>query len=85
MGFSKQSNRIPTSIGQLQVILTSQADGTKSAQYGLFVLDQDGNRMPFVGDNGDLVPYLNPTQINALISFMNDLRTQATNQIILGL
>jgi hypothetical protein len=82
MSFTKQQPRTPTSIGLIQVMLSSQPDGIKAAGYSLIVLDQDGNRIPYDQDSGDLVPYLTTNQLTALISFMDDLRTLATAGII---
>jgi hypothetical protein len=84
MGFTKGTSRVPTGIGSLVVTLISNADGSKSANYNLKVLDQDGQRIPYSGDTGDLVPYLTQEQITALISFMDGLRAQAIAQIING-
>jgi hypothetical protein len=83
MPFTKQNSIVPTSIGRISVTLIDDPTAPpKQAVYHLVVLDQNGNRIPIAGDEGDLAPYLTTTQINQLMAFMDGLRTQATNQII---
>jgi hypothetical protein len=80
MGFTKQSTKTPTSIGNLIVTLSSLANGTKSASYNVAVLDQNGGYITAL--TGDLLPYITQAQINALVAFMDGLRAQAMSQII---
>ena len=75
MGFIPPEARVPTSIGDVVVVLT---DGEyQSAEYHLALLDQNGVKIEFPGQSGDLVPHLTQGEIQALLAFMAALRERA--------
>jgi len=75
MGFIAPEPRVPTSIGDVVVVLT---DGEhQSAEYHLALLDQNGVKIEFPGQSGDLVPHLTQGEIQALLAFMAALRERA--------
>lgn len=82
MAFERQPVRTPVRIGELQAFLTSadplgsDADG---AVYRFAIVFDDGSTDTRVGN---LVPYLTPDQITALLAFMADLRGQAAQQVL---
>ena len=79
MGFIPPEARVPTSIGEIVVVLT---DGEyQSAEYHLALLDQNGVKIEFPGQSGDLVPHLTTNEIMALQEFMATLRRRAEEQI----
>ncbi|MCA9366856.1 hypothetical protein KC887_01160 [Candidatus Kaiserbacteria bacterium] len=85
MAFGTYQPPTPAGLGTLAVTLkTSPATGTEpatqSAQFSIEVLDAEGNRIG--RPSGNLVPHLTQAQINALLGFMADLRTQAEEQIL---
>ena len=80
MGFIPPEARVPTSIGEIVVVLT---DGEhQSAEYHLALLDQNGVKIEFPGQCGDLVPHLTQEQIQALLDFMAALREKAVQQLL---
>lgn len=79
MGFVAPEPQIPTAIADLTVRLHDGA--TQSAEYWLTVVDQNGIRIEFPGQSGDLVPHLTTNEIMALQEFMATLRRRAEEQI----
>jgi len=82
MGFVAPEPQIPTAIADLTVRLHDGA--TQSAEYWLTVVDQNGVRIEFPGQSGDLVPHLTPDEISALQDFMALLRARAAAQVLGG-
>ena len=80
MGFIAPEPRVPTSIGDVVVVLT---DGEhQTAEYHLALLDQNGVKIEIPGQSGDLVPHLTAQEIQALQEFMASLRERATGQLL---
>ena len=80
MGFIAPEPRVPTSIGDIVVVLT---DGEhQSAEYHLALLDQNGLKIEFPGQSGNLVPHLTSQEIQALLAFMASLRERAVQQLL---
>ena len=75
MAFKAEQARVPTSIGDIRVLLEVKADESKSVEYTVYVLDQNGRSMG--PKQGDLAPYLSAAQISGLQALMTDLRTKA--------
>ena len=82
MGFIAPEPRVPTSIGDVVVVLT---DGEhQTAEYHLALLDQNGVKIEFPGQSGDLVPHLTQGEIQAVLNFMANLRERAIQQLLPG-
>jgi hypothetical protein len=87
MAFEPQPtvNRVPSEISTLEITLldTTEEDdprGPKAALYRITVEDQYGQPMNHY--NGDLVPHLTSAQVQGLLDFMDDLRSQAESEIL---
>lgn len=82
MALPQAITRTPVAIGGVRVVLTDPipaAETPKSAEYRIEVVYSDGS----VGVvSGNLAPHLSQAQINALMTFMNDMRTKATAEIL---
>ena len=82
MAFTRQANNVPTSIGRI-VIRLVDGDGTTGNQRTLFkvqVLNASGDEFETL--TGNLVPHLTGAQITAIQDFLDDIRTQAENEIL---
>jgi hypothetical protein len=75
MGFIPPEPRVPTSIGEIVVVLNGREP--PSAEYHLALLDQYGVKIEFPGQSGDLVPHLTQGEIETLLAFMAALRERA--------
>ena len=85
MALPSLENRVPTTVRTVSInlestMIESEPGGpldteTKSANFTLAVLDQDGKQMPSVG--GELLAHLTQDQIDWLVIFMDDMRAQA--------
>ena len=77
MGFTPEQPEVPTSIGDISVILTDfiSDEQTDNVKYEVQVLRADGSMFNLA--QGNLVPHLTQTQISALQNFMADIRTLA--------
>lgn len=82
MPFSQTPTKMPTSIGEITIVL-KDPDGTnanRAIDGDVRVLDQN-NKILRIWE-GDLQPYLTQAQINGLITFLDDLRTQAAAELL---
>lgn len=82
MAFVPAEARVPVAIGTMVVILKDAVgeETYQSAYFEVQVLDSDGEELE--RRRGDLRPHLTAGQIQGLLAFMDDLRTQAVSQII---
>jgi len=83
MTFNLETDRIPSALGEIKITLVTNYDlieGQQRAYFSVHVLDQDGRVLTTV--DGDLVPHITQVQRDGLISFMDDLRTQAYDEIL---
>lgn len=81
MAFTPEGNRVPTSIGDIVIVLRDTVNpSAQTANYQVRVLDANGRELS--GQSGDLVPHLTQTQINQLQSFMTAMRTKAVAEIL---
>ena len=82
MAFVQEPPRVPTSIGRIDVMLSSPdplGPGQPEAEYIVRVNYNTGESRIL---RGNLVPELSPAQINALLSFMSDMRAKAVAEIL---
>lgn len=82
MAFDPAASRTPNAIGDMEITLFTPGANSPhqaGANYRLKVHYSDGS---VVERSGNLVPHLTQQQINGLLAFMSDLRTQANNQIL---
>lgn len=87
MAFQPPEQQIPTEILTVAIILKDRlAHGdepaSQSAHYQLVVLDQNGQRLDWPGDQGNLVPHLTPQEVAQIQSFMTTIRGRAEAAII---
>lgn len=87
MAFTPPDAQVPTTIPRLTIHLSDRlAEGeepaSQTADYQLVLLDQNGRRIPFAKDTGNLVPHLTSGEITQLQDFMTTLRARAEAQII---
>lgn len=85
MAFTQEAGVTPTGISTIIVTLKDKpAEGgdpaIQSAHFQVNVLDQTGKLYKQI--QGNLVPHLTSGQISALLGFMDDLRTQAEQEIL---
>ena len=86
MAFDRQDTIVAESIGRIMVTLSDAPSGggedgsepIRTAQFDIVVEMSTGHRRI----RGNLVPHLTQAQIQALLDFMANLRTQAENQIL---
>lgn len=84
MAFQIEPTRVPVEIGNIVVILkdaveTGEEPAYQSAHFDVKILLSDGT---VVTRRGDLIPHITVAQRQALMAFMNDLRTQAVQEIL---
>jgi len=92
MPFSQVTNRVPTSIGKIEIVLSHEPayvdeDGItqpeeRTARFQIEVLDQDGERIRPEPLRGNLIPHLTTGEITAITNFMNSLRARAETEIL---
>lgn len=78
------ASRTPASLASIKIALIDN-DGVPAnmrAHYYVQVLDSSGNVIDFPGMSGDLKNHLTTAQINALVAFMQDMRTKAENEFL---
>ena len=82
MAFSQESNRTPTAIGTLHIVLQDPdgVAGNRGARYVIEVEDQNGDVMRTL--NGDLVPHLSQAQTDAIQNFMDAIRVKAESEVL---
>lgn len=85
MAFTPQPSVTPTSIGTIFITLIDKpASGDdpeiKSANYKIYVMDQDGHRMSV--PEGDLVPHLQQSDITWLLDFVARMRAKAESELL---
>ncbi len=78
---------VPTTLKSLTVTLKDWLagdgqDAGQSAGYSLVLLDQDGRRLRWSHEQGNLVPHITVEQREWLMSFMASLRMQVKARII---
>jgi len=88
MAFQPPETQIPTEILTVVVVLKDRLEhddepASQTAHYQLVVLDQNGQRLDWPGDQGNLVPHLTPQEIAQLEAFMTMLRTRAEAAILI--
>jgi hypothetical protein len=91
MAFDIAQTVTPTSIGGIRITLYENPNGTlpdggigliRTVSYEVEVLDQNNARMRTRGDIGNLIPHLTSQQMQALLQFMDDMRTKANAEIL---
>ncbi len=87
MAWTPPVAQTPTSIPRLTVVLSDrlaieEEPASQTANYSFVLLDQDGKRIAFGKDAGDLVLHITTAQRTALMDLMTALRTQAETQIL---
>jgi len=73
--FDPESSVVPTSIGDISVIMEDLETGTDRVIYKVIIKDADGNII--TEKQGNLVPHLTAGEISAMQSFMAGIRTKA--------
>lgn len=84
MAFDKATTVTPTEIRDVSIVLTDYVatpneSAHQAASYSVQVHHDNGDIKIL---DGDLVPHLTQGQIDALMGFMNDLRTKAEAEIL---
>ena len=82
MAFNQETGRTAEDIGTIVIILKTNPndpDVQQSAHFWFQVLFDDGSTKKV---RGDLVPHITAAQRNGLMDFMDDLRTQAEEQVL---
>lgn len=87
MAFVPPGAQVPTAILRLTIQLTDRIawgddPASQAAMYDLVLVDQDGQRILFSGDTGNLVPHLTSAEIQQLQTFMTTLRSRAETQLL---
>ena len=75
MAFEPTVARIPTTIGNISVLLEVKTDESESVEYTVQILDGEGGTIRYA--QGDLAPHLSAAQISGLQALMADVRTKA--------
>ena len=82
MAFERQAARTPTAIGRVEIHLFSPdptGNEQPGAEYVVQVRYDNGEHHTL---RGNLVPHLTQGQIDALLGFMDDMRTKANTEIL---
>lgn len=82
MAFIRQAARVPVAIGNIEVRLFSPdplGEETAAAAFVLLVHYDNGEQRTL---RGNLVPHLTQGQIDALLNFMDTMRTKANTEIL---
>ena len=79
MAFEPVQTQIPTSLGDIEHIITDYVDDVPTMTYSIQVLDQDGFVMRVL--TGDEVPHLTQAQIDGLLAFAAVQRGKAESCI----
>ncbi len=75
MAFDPESNKVPTSIGRIEIVVTDNETGTDELTYHVQVKDAAGD--VFSNKRGNLVPHLSAAQISGLQALAADVRVKA--------
>jgi len=92
MPFSQVTNRVPTSIGKIEITISHDPayvdeDGNpqpeeRKARFKIDVIDQDGERIRPEPVRGNLEPHLTDQEKTYLVNFMATLRARAEAEIL---
>lgn len=75
MVFTPESNKVPTSIGDISFTITDFETGSDTVDFSVQIKDADGNVMKI--KTGDLVPHLSTQQGIDLRTLAIDIRVKA--------
>lgn len=80
MTFPTEQPKTPTSIGKIEIILVDRDGGSQRGySYRITVVCDDGSEMV---QKGDLEPHLTATELTQTGTFLDNIRTRATSQIL---
>jgi len=87
MAISPPETRTPTTIQSLSVTLSDWLadefqEADQSATYQLVVLDQNGAKMSWPHDTGNLAPHITVEERDWLMAFMSSLRERAETAVL---
>lgn len=80
MSFGQSENSVPTSIGEIQIVLIDFPNDEDRARFAIQVLDQNEEIMD--RKIGNLISHITAQQIAQIQNFMADIRTQAETEIL---
>ena len=80
MAFVPESAKTPAAIGDIRLTFILSRDDTKSAQFRLQVLDQNGELL--ANKRGNLIPHLTTGQRNGAEQLLDDLKALAEAEIL---
>ena len=80
MAFTQEANRVPTSIGDINLALNDWESVANTARYVLEVKDQNGDVMKVI--DGDLTPHLTAGEVTTIQDFLATIRARAESQIL---
>ncbi len=75
MPFDPESPKIPTSIGDIVIVITDFETGTDEVSYSVQIKDANGDR--FDNKRGNLAPHLSAESITKLQEVAAEVRTKA--------
>ncbi|MCP4989727.1 MAG: hypothetical protein GY928_27825 [Colwellia sp.] len=75
MAFTKEVSRVPTSIGDISIVITDYEAGTDEVRYSVQI--KDVNDAVMINKRGSLVSHLTATEISQLQNIANSVRTKA--------
>ena len=79
MTWALQENKVPTSIGSVVVREISE-NGTKTYQYNVTILDQNGD--VFGNVTGNLANIVNPGRMEQALGIITDVRQKAESELL---
>lgn len=87
MPFQKPVAPVATAIPRVSVTISDRTEwdgepASKTASYQLDVRDQNGRRMSYPFDTGDVIPHLPPVHIAAGIALIEYVRALAETNIL---
>jgi hypothetical protein len=94
MTFVPPGAQVPTSIPRISVVLTDRTatvdefgqeqPASQAASYDLVLIDQNGQRIDWAGERGNLVPHLTAEEVVQAQAFMAMVRQRAETEILGG-
>ena len=73
--FTPEPSKVPTSIGDISIVITDLETGTDTVTFGVQVRDANGDILKH--KTGNLVPHMTAGQITAMQAFAAAIRTKA--------
>jgi hypothetical protein len=80
--FQKHVSEVATEVGTIIITFQTIDDIEEpKMSYSIRLKNAQGENVKFKGENGDLRPFLTPTQITTIETFLTNIRTKAAEML----